>query len=65
MLRLASVETALDNLRLKLPELRVRLAETEADTAAVVEMDRELQLLQKTVQEMREQLPAGAAAGVL
>lgn len=65
MLRLASVETAIDNLRLKLPELRVRLAETEADTAAVLEMDRELQLLHKVIQEMREQLPAGTAAGVL
>ncbi len=65
LLRLAGVETALDNLRLKLPELRVALSATDADEIAVAEVDRELELLHKIVAETREQLPAGSAAGIL
>ncbi len=65
LLRLAGVETALDNLLLKLPELRVALSDTDSDEIAVDEVDRELELLHKTVAETREQLPAGTAAGIL
>ncbi len=54
LLRLAQVETTVDNLRLKLPRLRVQLAETGADQAAVGDIDRELELLRTAISETRE-----------
>lgn len=54
LLRLTQVETTVDALRLKIPQLRVHLAETGADESAVAEIDAELELLTKAIEETRE-----------
>lgn len=51
--RLSQTETTLDNLRLKLPDLRTSLAQT-AERPAVVEIDQELELLKDAIEETRE-----------
>jgi len=63
LLRLTKVETTVDNLRLKLPRLRVQLSETGIDRAAVEEIDSELGLLRTAIDETREQVLGPQATG--
>ena len=57
MLRLAAAETAIDDLRLKLPHLQVGLDETGADQAAVAAIDQELGLLRGAIEDIRALAP--------
>ena len=57
LLRLAAAETAIDDVRLRLPHLRVGLDETGSDQAAVAAIDQELGLLQGAIHDIRVQAP--------